>query len=52
MARINKYTDDRVANIQSEKSKKNARKKMRKAQNARLRESGEKFSKKDACYNG
>ena len=46
MARRDKYSEDRKANLQKEKSKKNARRKARKAKNAELRENGVKFVKK------
>ena len=47
-----KLSEDKQAAIAKVQSQKNARRKKRKAQNARLRDSGEKFGTKDACYNG
>jgi len=43
-------TDTQIDIIAKIKSKKNARRKARKAKNAQLREAGVKFGHKDACY--
>ena len=50
MAKKDRYTDDQKAIIAKNKTRKNARRKAIKAQNAKLRDAGVKFSKNDACY--
>ena len=47
--RTRELSEDRQANIVRVRAKKNARRKARKALNARLRKAGEKFGSKDAC---
>ena len=48
--RTRELSDDRKVVIAGIKSKKNARRKAKKRMNASLRERGDKFSKKDSCY--
>ena len=50
MSKKDKYSEQKLEQIRLAKQKKNARGKARKARNAVLRELGEKFSKKEACY--
>ena len=52
MARKDRYSEQTKERIVQAKHKKTARRKARKARNARLREEGVKFSKKDSCYKG
>jgi hypothetical protein len=44
---LSDVTKEAIARVMKRKT---ARRKRRKAENARLRERGEKFSKKEACY--
>lgn len=52
MARKDKFTDEHKKIIARCNARKTKRRKARKSRNARLREAGVKFSKKDACYKG
>lgn len=50
--RKDKYCEVDLEAIAKCRAKKTKRRKARKAKNARLREAGLKFSKKDNCYRG
>ena len=51
-ARSRQLPEARQERIAKIRTKKNSRRKKRKAVNARLREAGVKFSKLEACYKG
>lgn len=52
MAKADKYSEQRLAQIATCKAKKNRRLKNRRKANAKLRDAGVKFSHKDAAYKG
>jgi len=52
MARRDKYSEAQLEQIALCKARKSKRLKRRRARNARLRANGEKFSTKDAAYQG